>query len=214
MIISHEHKFCFIHIPKNGGTYVRSLFEKYHDDPITFYGVKLLKPKKLIKDLSHINIEDLVTLFNAQECNTYFKFCFIRDPIERFKSAYVEYMHHVLKFFGEAPKKVDALLCTIENKKTLLEDARYVHLIPQTSYTHDRNYKQICYTFKMNDLDNEINKICKHLSIDIDLNTKKIHHKNSGKSQAFNKKFVLSDEDLIKIKNIYNKDFELLGFNS
>lgn len=213
MIISHKHQFCFVHIPKNGGSFVKSIFEKYHDDPVKFYGVKKLNPIGIIKDLSHINFTELIKLFGANECQPYFKFCFVRDPVERFMSGYVEYMHHVLKYFSEAPKKVSALLKTIEDESVLLKDARYTHLVPQTFYTHDRQGKKICEIYQMNDLDNEVQSISQRLKISVDRDElMNPLNKNSGKSQAFNTKFVLTPEDLEKIHKIYRKDFEWLGF--
>lgn len=51
MIISHKHRFCFVHIPKNAGSFMKTLLYKYHDDPIKFSGVNAKK-----KDVAHINM--------------------------------------------------------------------------------------------------------------------------------------------------------------
>jgi hypothetical protein len=63
MLIDHQRKFVFFHIPKTAGQAVVTALGEKHEP-------------------SHHNLGDV------DEYRDYFRFCFVRDPIERFVSAY------------------------------------------------------------------------------------------------------------------------------
>jgi uncharacterized protein YfkK (UPF0435 family) len=206
MIISHKHKFCFVHIPKNGGTFIKSVLSKYHDDPITFYGV--CKIKDTVKDLSHINMQDLKHLFDRIQEQSYVTFCIIRDPIERFKSGYIEYVHHIQAYFKEKPLDIPQLLEVLESD-VFYGDSRYVHLLPQTYYTHEGHKQTIDHILNLNNLDTNLNKLLTKLNID-NVDVINSFKSNQGKSNKFDQIYNMNESQIRSLKNIYVKDYDLL----
>lgn len=79
-MISHSHKFIFIHIPKTGGTTVESLLKDY--------GV-LLQGRGNFHSIyfKHIPTEKLETMM-GDEYQRYFKFSFVRNPWDWLISIY------------------------------------------------------------------------------------------------------------------------------
>lgn len=71
MIICHEHKFIYIHVPRTGGHSVKKMWKKY-DSYIKFY---------------HMTLKDNI----KQDINSYFKFGFIRNPYERIYSIFCKH---------------------------------------------------------------------------------------------------------------------------
>lgn len=204
MIISHKHKLCFVHIPKNAGTSVRKMLLPYHEGPM-LYGLKTIQSK--LTDLSHINIDELCIISNDNRYKEdYYNFCIIRDPLQRFKSAYVEYSHHVKHHFNETPKSVPELLTVIENTNKLINDVRYVHFRPQTFYTHDANNIKVLHTFNIDDIHKCIEFVCNRVGTKPFCNTKE----NAGKSNKFDDIASLTCTDTSRIQKIYEKDYRLL----
>ena len=66
MIINHEYKFVFIHVPKAGGCSIRGVLEGYTE-----------------RNQFHKTIRDI-----PEECKEYFKFGFVRNPWDRMVSLY------------------------------------------------------------------------------------------------------------------------------
>ena len=95
MIISHDLKYMFIHLPKTGGTSIKILFENNPKDfKPNLIGKEKLKTKNLYP---HSSLNDGIQyLKNSRyQSDEYFKFVFIRNPWDRMVSAY-EYHVQVL----------------------------------------------------------------------------------------------------------------------
>jgi len=74
MLISHKHKFIFIHIPKTAGTSISSALNPFCEESYPS-----------IKHWSAVKIKEK---FGSDIWNEYFKFTFIRNPYERLLSWY------------------------------------------------------------------------------------------------------------------------------
>lgn len=209
MIISHKYKFCFVHIPKNGGSSISKMLQKYHDHDQIMTGVKLIGQPPEKKDLAHMNTREFAKYFNANECLTYFNFGFIRDPIQRFKSAYIEYLQHVRRNYNEKPLLLNDLLNIFSYNDGWVHDDRFIHFRPQTHYTHDENDVQILKIFHLNSIEKCIESIANILGIDIFYTNVRT---NTGKSNTFENLITLSETDISRIKSIYHRDYKLLSF--
>ena len=108
MIISHKHKFIFIHIPKSGGSSLaRSIIDYYRtteqeecelsvfksDDWNPEWGKPLPHSPKILKDLpQHAKYPEIKKYFSEKfpqkNIDDYFKFSFVRNPWARLVSVY------------------------------------------------------------------------------------------------------------------------------
>ena len=116
MLISYKKKFIFVHIDKNGGTSVRNSLEKYHDRKIFFlvsnkidkiFRLKLQNRQYLYGRLilnfinkflkiknSFLSYHHTLDLLNENDSKKYYKFCVIRNPMDRFYSLYFHNLFH------------------------------------------------------------------------------------------------------------------------
>ena len=102
MIISHEHKFIFIHIPRTAGTRIsKSLCESmgvrnwqaFIGEPESLIGPgksgeRCVFPSKWIGK-KHIKADDLKSQLDDEVWDSYFKFAFVRNPWDRTVSTYL-----------------------------------------------------------------------------------------------------------------------------
>lgn len=95
MLICDKRQFVFVHIPTNSGTPFRHAVEKQ------------MKCKKLWgivgnMDIAHLTPAEAHDLsYNIPE--SYNRMCIVRDPYERFISAYEHHVGHLDKHWGEKP---------------------------------------------------------------------------------------------------------------
>jgi len=100
-MISHEHKFIFIHIPKTGGTSVETAIGKI--GRVTEGAGTLNR-----LDFKHITLIELYNKFKVdhkeKDLNKYFKFTFVRNPFDWLVSNYFfnRGIHH--PYFRESTK--------------------------------------------------------------------------------------------------------------
>jgi len=120
-MISHTHKFIFIHIPKCGGTSIESILRPYSAVPPT--GGEWAKRTKNIRNKGLFDL--------CKEFPDYFKFAYTRDPIDRFISAWKHFASkkNIDQFIAETEvfirSRPERFYRLIEND-TILENHRMV----------------------------------------------------------------------------------------
>ncbi len=100
MIISHKHKFVFVHIPKCAGTSIRTQILK-SDPDATALGKPGEHPVLGTIDYGHIALDLLRQHFpdHDRDLRAFQSFAVVRDPLERFGSA----LRQVLWQYEERP---------------------------------------------------------------------------------------------------------------
>ena len=110
MIVSHEHRFIFIHIPRTAGTSIekslcaamgiddmpsfigerRSNLEKYarRDG----YNYVIYPERQIYEGQKHITAKHLKSYVGERIWNSYFKFSFVRNPFDHTLSVYLKYI--------------------------------------------------------------------------------------------------------------------------
>ncbi len=110
MIISGQHRFIFVAIPKTGTHSVRRALRE-HMGPQDLEQVGLFVQRQLpIPDLArighgHITLAQLRPYMKAEEFEASFKFAFVRNPFDRFVS-YASFITREVGHFDRDPKKV------------------------------------------------------------------------------------------------------------
>jgi len=132
MIISDTHRFIFLHNPKCAGTTVRRALSKYDTRNDKFWHFKTIPgpfPERDTKiDLAHLSLA-LVKTYYPDEFRLfeqYLVFGFVRSPIDRLLSAYIEYNKNNIDFFDESDQAFS------RNVRNL---AKYIHKRASTSVT-------------------------------------------------------------------------------
>ncbi len=128
MIISHKHRFVFLHNPKCGGTSVRDALAQYADvDSFRFCGYA----DSAVQDLSHLRVDQWTREVWDAYREGYFFFGLVRDPIDRFMSAMSEFRHQHLE---HDRFDLETLLPQLLTTNSILYDWRFIHFSPQWSY--------------------------------------------------------------------------------
>lgn len=89
MIISDDHRFVFVHIPKCAGTSVREQLKQHDSTRGSFSGQVLMHPELGRIDTAHLPLRILREYFPSafEKIQSYRSFAIVRDPFERFPSS-------------------------------------------------------------------------------------------------------------------------------
>tara|TARA_B100000287_G_scaffold423464_1_gene466760 strand:+ start:113 stop:736 length:624 start_codon:yes stop_codon:yes gene_type:complete len=92
MIINHKYKFVFLHIPKTAGTSITKALSPFCNKWDTILGCDC-GPEEIVKDdgfkiHKHSNAQDIKTYMTSERWTNYFKFTFVRNPVDRAVSLY------------------------------------------------------------------------------------------------------------------------------
>ena len=215
--INHDLKAIYIHIHKTGGTTIAINLKKYYG----FNNYYLHRPdhakycfhktkKKYInyenrfhgvinyyKTSPYINKKMNMTPY---KWDTYFKFCFIRNPYDKIVSAW----NHVNRF--NIPFK------NFLNLDKTVNDVEYMHMfMPQfRSMINEKAQKYIDYIGKFENLEEDFEIILKKIGIQ-----KILHDPNKKLNVRIHNKFNMYYEDqetLDKVNMFLKEDFDNLDY--
>ncbi len=201
IMINHQKKYIFVHIPKTAGV---SIYELLGDK----------------KQQSHKHLYDYDEYYRD-----YFSFAVVRNPLDRLVSAYT-YMNVggrgfkgdlfaqnvVSKFkdfkdFSLNLEDVQDDLARFSNKHNGKHIVGFPHLHPQTLWTHEGNLQIIDYVIHLENLENDFKKIRKILG-KFRIN---IPNKNTSDRKDYAKYY--DHENLELVIQFYKDDFENLGYS-
>ena len=215
--INHDLKAIFIHVHKTGGTYISYMLHKYYG----FKNYYLRRPehdsfcfnkKKTTKYINYENrIHGVLNYYktskyinkkmgmNEQKWNSYYKFCFIRNPYDKIISAW----NHVNRF--NIP--FDNYL----NLTNTCNDVEYMHMfMPQVrNIINEKGKININYIGKFENLENDFQIILKNIGI------KKIIHdvkKKLNKREHMNFYEYYNQDILNKVNFLLKEDFDNLKY--
>lgn len=101
VIISHQSKFIFIHIPKTCGQTIKNNLPFDASGNCSYYGFKNLEPKCWSKgryrNLYHLKYQEIHEVYPDLQLNKYFIFSFVRNPYDRVYSMYLYCKKHLVK---------------------------------------------------------------------------------------------------------------------
>ena len=160
MIISDEKNFVFIHIPKCGGTEIKSSLKKYDSYAGLYDGrIDVLGIEKV--DFTHLPLQDIKKnfpeLFN--KILDFESYTIVRDPIKRFSSGinqYVKFQYGrgIHDFSSKEIKKIiDSIILKLEHKENRL-DPSLIYFEPQVSFIYVDGAKVINNIFSIHQMGN------------------------------------------------------------
>lgn len=152
MIISHRHRYIFVHAPKTGGTSLAMALESKvgKDDILLGDTPKALNRRKRQKALTasgrlwkHAQLRDIQGLVGQAEIDSYFVFTIVRNPWDRVVSYY--FWLRDQKFDHPAVSLAKSLPFTdfLNNPNTKAS----FHASPYASYVTDATGKNRCDMF-------------------------------------------------------------------
>jgi hypothetical protein len=214
--IHHEKKAIFIHINKTGGSYIAGTLEKYYGfktyylkrpdhDTFCFNKKKNLK-QKYYENRVHgvINYYRSSPYLNQkmgmtpQKWDTYFKFCFVRNPYDRIISGWnhlgkrIPFKHYV-------------------HMKNMVNDMEYIHtFMPQYRHVIDfKNQLYVNFVGRFENLEMDFLYILFHLGYELP-NHDPVVRVNVKKHKKYTEYY--DQITLNKVNQIYHLDFQLFGY--
>jgi hypothetical protein len=178
----------FIHIPKNGGTCLHGLMKDYSD----YF---------------------LYQSHDLKSSHTESPICIIRDPYDRFLSAYQYWRNgpengpHVNKFRVQKNLDLNEFINRIQEDKKILNTAItwHVHFLPQCNWLSEKDYHKAIIINYQSDLSESIQKLFDYLKIPHNgINLPKINVTKSKDTQ-------LTEYAKCYIEATYREDFELIN---
>jgi len=204
MIIAHQKKFIFVAIPKTGThairTYLRPYLHKFDWEQCILLEKKQFPIRPLAAlEHGHLSLNQVIPFFPNRILRNYFKFCFVRNPLDRFISCFFFYFQNDKEIFQNPICRMKQLF----QEKTLIEN----HFLfkPQYEFIFNKEGEILVdYVGKFETFIVDFAYICKQ--IDIVNHTIPFVNKTKNKSVVFDKELI----DLIQ--DFYIKDYNLLNY--
>ena len=198
MLISHTYKFCYVHIPRTGGSWLTYKLRDVDPNHVgSGHEIPLLHAHptryEYIKFGRHGRLDQMYEACDV-DLDQYFKFAFVRHPYTRFQSAYDYYTN------SKETAKRAGFTNYYEMMDWIVEsNAVKSHVKPQ-SYWHDQRIDQY---FKFEHVEQlSLEKFIPGLN----------YNKRSG--TIIKSDHSELDNDLKeRIFKFYKNDFELFGYN-
>ena len=194
--LKHKPKVIFIHIPKNAGSSIeRALFNT----------------EGAVSHMTALNrANEDIDLFNKS-----FKFAIVRNPYDRFVSAYeylkqggrnnhdLEWSKQNIQHFQSFNEFVLALK-DIEYRKKITS---WIHFKEQAGFVCDEKNKVLVdYIGKYETLEKDFSHVCKEIGVSASLT-----HENKTPKRSDYKQYY-TDESKAIVLDIYRRDFEVFGY--
>jgi hypothetical protein len=209
MLLSHDKKFYFIHMPKGAGTSVRQAllpycvqnriwWKVYNPIAHRVLGTMLGSGRDKVPFTKHVTADAQLKAFPYLK--DYFGFSFVRNPWDREVSLY----HYILKandhHKGRIVRSLGSFDAYIRWRKIQGKDR------PQTRWTHDAEGNQLVnFIGRYECLREDFNELCGIIGISASLG-----HENSTAHRDYRSYY--SDETAAIVESLYKKDCELFGY--
>ncbi|MGB0525424.1 MAG: sulfotransferase family 2 domain-containing protein [Flammeovirgaceae bacterium] len=204
MIISHHHKFVFVAIPKTATHAIRNalrpLLKTYDWEQCALFEEKKFPIEELAAQSNgHLACTQVEPYFPKGTWDSYFKFCFVRNPYDRFVSFCNYY------YTAKMSKNPEAtMLSLFEEPKTMLK--QHILLKPQHEFVFDENLVQkVDFIGKFEHIATDFKTVCNHLKL--------TSHSLTILNESYGNKQVVNDKLASYIYDHYKLDFELFKYS-
>jgi len=218
MIIRHDLKLVFIHVPKCAGKQLRWIFkqgaEAHAIEELWNYEHNTILNRYV--DLAHLPLSDLRTYPQFKYLNRYKVVACVRNPYMRLPSAVNEYYrqkskyHETLVKEGKLTMELRQAYYRKMPRKHCELDPRFIHSLPIHRFTHYGFKAKVDHLLRCERLDEDIQELSRKLDWPAGLQNA-IDAKVSylvGKKEEF----MLTEKEKSIAERIYKVDFETFGY--
>ncbi len=200
MIHLPHQRALFIHNPKCAGSSMVAALDRTFPERTRLWGRFYLPQQDLVRDISHLRIEEMRQFLPEDTHPVDFTFGIVRDPYTRFESAF----KHFKKHSGCDPRlTAEQFMEQHFNHNTLRTDWRFVHFAPQYTFFFKSGW---CCTDLIGRFE-ALGEFTETLSQRLGT-TVAIGAENVGDAYQVD----LSDDAIATINHYYANDFALFGY--
>ena len=203
-MISHKHKFIFIHIPKCGGTSIEHSLLK--NENVTKITDDVKQKYRLYYQYMGVAVQHRkIDQFKDAREKNYFTFTFVRNPWERFLSEYF----YIKKFKGCGCDDFDKKFPTFKHfvKNNGIKCCWYAHDYPQIDFVFNANQNKLTnFVGRCEDMQYDFDYVCGKIGIP----KIELPHRNPTKHKHYSEYY--DDETRSIVAEKYAKDIEYFGY--
>ena len=204
MIISGQHRFIFVAIPKTGTHAVRQALRE-HMGPQDMEQVGLFVNRKLpIPQLAqvghgHLSLEQVRPYFRPEDFAGFFKFAFVRNPFDRF----ISYCAFMTREHGQFEKDPHAVM------RHFIDNPPWQHILfqPQHSFVASADGKMLAdYLGRVEQMQESYDEAAKRIGIP----SRPLEKVNTSRRRDYRDYY---DQALIDgVAKLYARDLEYFGY--
>ena len=206
MIISREHRFIFVAIPKTGTHSVRRALRE-HMGPDDLEQVQLFVEKRFpMPELArlghgHISLAQVRPFLSEEEFGSFYKFAFVRNPFDRF----VSYCAFMMRENGAFDRDSKAVM-----RHLLFRAPPLQHILfqPQHAFVAGRDGELLSDAIgRVEEMQKSYDAICGKIGIP----TTQLEKANPSRRGDYRQYY---DQELIDgVARLYGRDLELFGYD-
>ena len=206
MIISHKHKFIFFPIPKTGTHSIRFAVRPYLDEQDEEHVALFHHSKFNIEAFNdrkngHFSVQEIRPHLSDEIWNTYYKFCFVRNPFDRFVSTCF-FKNPQIK---NNPEMASAFLKLIAKKELVKRSFFYQ---TQLSYVkNEANEIVMDFVGRLENVQSDYENLCSKINIKPQI----LEKKNTSIHEEYMSYY---DEELVQyVIELYYEDFKAFNYS-
>jgi hypothetical protein len=204
MIISAQHRFIFVAIPKTGTHAVRQALRE-HMGPQDMEQVGLFVNRKMpIPELAkighgHLSLQQVRPYFRPDDFDGFFKFAFVRNPFDRF----ISYCAFMTREHGQFEKNPQGVM------RHFIDNPQWQHILfqPQHSFVTDSGGQLLTdYLGRVEAMQQSYDVAAERIGIP----SRPLERVNASKRRDYRDYY---DQPLIDgVAKLYARDLELFGY--
>lgn len=194
-------KAFFFHIPKTGGVSIVSSIEN----------------KCKLESPGHINYDMIIKKYSSKFMDSHFKFAFVRNPFDRFVSAYHYLLqqdknHRYWKYDKNISNKLKCINDFYSFCNIFLEDKEintYHHFKPMHVFICQNDKIMVDFLGRYENLEEDFLMLIKKMNIE----NAHLEKKNTSKHLRWQDYYLENQFCIDLVKNFYEKDFEIFNYS-
>lgn len=184
---------------------MRRLLSPYNDHPTEYWGIQRKTPLGRGLDRAHIPLTDL-SVFSPDDfkyLEQYFVFAFVRNPYDRFYSAFQEHVQQ--RKLPEDTEFNDYVQKNIDPDR-IRSNWRFIHFCPQICFTHIGSKSQIDFIGRLETLDEDMRRLGRIL--ELGKFKMRLRPSKSGGDALEH----YSNKTIRLVNSLYRNDFDFFGY--
>lgn len=204
MIVSHHRRFVFVATPKVASQSIRRHLRQFTEpddwEQCGLYERRYIPiPHLAIKQTGHLTLNEVRPFLTEEQWQTYFKFAFVREPMDRFLSA-------CFFLIAGLEQQTDPNRVILEHLDRP-EWVNQIHLRPQTEFIYQNNELVADFLGRYENITEDLKTINQSIGVEHEAQLPTL---NVTASRDW--RFKPDAEVVRRVSDLYRNDYQRLGY--